>query len=107
MKKIAFIIAMTLATSAMAQEQKTTLEFTAQQLQLLGSAIQELPKKIADPFLEDLQRQIAAAQQKKANEIAKAKTDADAAAAKEKADADAAKAKAEADAKKETTEKKE
>jgi len=37
---------------------KTVLEFDAQQLQWLSMAIQELPKKIADPFLADLQKQV-------------------------------------------------
>ena len=59
---------------ALAQPDKTTLEFDAQQLQWLGQAINELPKKIADPFLAELQRQMAVKQ--KAADEAKAKADA-------------------------------
>lgn len=72
-------IAVAMMTTAGAQngtpQAKTTLEFDQQQMQWLGSAINELPKKIADPFLADLSRQMQD-QQKKAAE-AKAKADAE------------------------------
>ena len=37
---------------------KITLEFDAAQINLLGEALQSLPKRVADPFLADLQRQL-------------------------------------------------
>ena len=88
MKRIVLFVAMSIAMMATATAQqsappKTTLEFDAQQLQWLGQAIQELPKKIADPFLADLNGQIAAHQKVAAD---KAKADAD---AKKAADAKA------------------
>lgn len=86
MKKmiLAALIATTMTVPALAQEppvsvpiqQKTTLEFDAQQLQWLGMAINEMPKKIADPFLADLQRQVAE-RQKAIVDAAKAKADAE------------------------------
>ena len=50
---------------------KITLEFDQQQIQWLSAAINELPKKIADPFLADLQRQFS--EKQKAAEAAKPK----------------------------------
>ena len=64
------------APPAPAPAPKVTLEFDPQQLQLLGEAISNLPKKLADPFLIDLQRQVdeqkkAAAQKAEADKKAK------------------------------------
>lgn len=50
---------MSVAAFAQTPPQKTTLEFDQQQLQWLAAAINELPKKIADPFLAELNRQVA------------------------------------------------
>jgi len=66
MKKIAFAFAMlaltitpsiTLAQNTQVAP-KTTLEFTQEQLQMLGQALLNLPKKDADPFIADLNKQI-------------------------------------------------
>ena len=66
-----------LTVSAVAQTpapaQKTTLEFDPQQLQWLAQAINELPKKIADPFLAELNKQIAEREKAKAEAAEKAK----------------------------------
>lgn len=86
MKKLMIAVAvMLLAATAFAQDAaapppaKVTLEFDAQQLQWLGQAINELPKRIADPLLVDVQRQlgerqkaITAAEKVKADAAAKA-----------------------------------
>ena len=54
---IAAMIAPALAQTA-TPPAKITLEFDAQQINLLGEALQSLPKRVADPFLADLQRQL-------------------------------------------------
>ena len=79
MKRILLAAAMFAATTIQGFSQesqpapaaKITLEFDAQQIQWLSAAINELPKKIADPFLADLQRQMTDKQ--KAAEAAKPK----------------------------------
>jgi len=68
----AIIAVLCVAAFAQTPAQKTTLEFDQQQLQWLGAAINELPKKIADPFLADLNRQVAE-QKAKAEAAEKAK----------------------------------
>ena len=59
---IAVLLIAAMTVPALAQSvtppAKITLEFDAQQINLLGEALQSLPKRVADPFLADLQRQL-------------------------------------------------
>lgn len=56
--RVVFTLAM-LIVAAVAQEQTITLRLNNQDLQHLGACVQELPKRVADPFLAKLQQQIA------------------------------------------------
>ena len=75
---VLLIAAMTVPALAQtgAPPAKITLEFDAQQINLLGEALQSLPKRVAYPFLADLQRQLnqkAEAEKVAATEAAKKK----------------------------------
>lgn len=78
MKKIFIAAALLFAAPAFAQDMEYNLRVTPTELNALGAAINELPKKIADPLLAKLtaqvQEQNAAA--KKAEDAKKAAADA-------------------------------
>lgn len=62
----AIVATFCVAAFAQSPAPKTLLEFDPQQMQWLSQAINELPKKIADPFLADLNKQISDREKAKA-----------------------------------------
>jgi hypothetical protein len=81
MKKLTTILALLISTSAIAQEAPKAeapkaprtefyLKFSADELQTLNSALMELPKRAADPFLAKLNAQLQQQTQQDANEAA-------------------------------------
>lgn len=56
---LSLVSAAAIAQPAPPAPPKTTFELDANQLNLIGEAILNLPKKLADPLLADLNRQLA------------------------------------------------
>lgn len=54
----AFAAALLWATASCAQEKTFTLTVTGQDLQVLSAGLDELPRKVSDPLVQKLQKQL-------------------------------------------------